>query len=128
MFQKEVADRITARQGEKAYGRLGVLAQTMCHASHAFDIHPNAFVPPPKVTSTVVVLEPKKNAPAHLRVKLERLTAAAFGQRRKMLRQSLKGVTQDPEALCEAVGIKPTQRAEEIGPEIFVRMAEKLDI
>ena len=126
MFQKEVAERITALQGEKAYGRLGVLAQTMCHASHAFDIHPSAFVPPPKVTSTVVVLEPRKDAPAHLRLMLEKVTAAAFGQRRKMLRQSLKAITQDPEALCAAVGVKPTQRAEEIRPELFVSMAEAL--
>ena len=126
MFQKEVGDRIIAQPGEKAYGRLAVLAQALSWPSRAFDVHPSAFVPPPKVTSSVMMLEPRLDAPHHLRGTLEKLTAAAFGQRRKMLRQSLKAITSDPEALCKAVDIDPTMRAETLPVSTFVQMAEIL--
>ncbi len=91
MFQKEVAQRITARPGGEHYGRLSVLAQWRCTAKILFDVNRGAFVPPPSVTSAIVRLEPRPTplAPANL-ADLEKVTAAAFGQRRKMLRQSLK--------------------------------------
>lgn len=126
MFQKEVAERITASHKDKAFGRLAVLSQMLGYATKAFDVHPSAFVPPPKVTSSIVVFEPKKDAPAQLRQEVERLTAAAFGQRRKMLRQSLKSVTKNPEALCAAVNVPATARAEEIPISIFIKMADIL--
>lgn len=123
MFQKEVAERITAEPGSKAYGRLGVLAGWRCHRGILFDISPKAFTPPPKVTSAVVHLTPKADPlPCDLK-SLEKVTAAAFGQRRKMLRASLKPLSRDAEGLIEAAGIKPTARAEEIDIVGFVRLA-----
>ena len=123
MFQKEVAERITAEPASKAYGRLGVLAGWRCHRGILFDISPKAFTPPPKVTSAVVHLTPKADPlPCDLK-SLERVTAAAFGQRRKMLRASLKSLSREAESLIEAAGIKPTARAEEIDIEGFVRLA-----
>lgn len=125
MFQREVADRIVARAGESAYGRLAVLAQWRSHASLAMKVHRSAFTPPPKVMSAVVHLTPS-DAPAGVSAKvLERLTEAAFGQRRKMLRQSLKGVSGALAAL-EAVGIDPTRRAETLSIDEFVTLARSM--
>ncbi|KQZ96503.1 16S rRNA methyltransferase [Mesorhizobium sp. Root157] len=121
MFQREVAERIVARQGSDAYGRLGILAGWRTEAGIAFDIPPQAFTPPPKVTSSVVHLTPRAQPlPADVK-KLGRVTEAAFGQRRKMLRQSLKGL--GGEALLGAVGIDPTRRAETLSVEEFVSLA-----
>ncbi|PSJ61027.1 16S rRNA (adenine(1518)-N(6)/adenine(1519)-N(6))-dimethyltransferase RsmA [Kumtagia ephedrae] len=121
MFQKEVAQRIVAQPGADAYGRLGVLAGWRSRADIAFDIPARAFTPPPKVTSAVVHIFPRENPlPADMR-KLERVTEAAFGQRRKMLRQSLKSL--GGERLLDAAGIDGTRRAETLSVEEFVRLA-----
>ncbi|MBB6308306.1 16S rRNA (adenine(1518)-N(6)/adenine(1519)-N(6))-dimethyltransferase RsmA [Xanthobacter tagetidis] len=126
MFQKEVAERIVAAPGSKAYGRLAVLAGWRCAARIAFDVAPSAFVPPPKVTSSVVHLVPRAAPlPCALSV-LEKVTEAAFGQRRKMLRQSLKSLGCDPLPLLEAAGVEPTARAEEIDVAGFVALANAL--
>lgn len=123
MFQKEVAERIVAKPGTKAYGRLGVLAGWRTEAELLFDVSPQAFTPPPKVTSAIVRLVPRAD-PLHCRLAdLERLTAAAFGQRRKMLRASLKSLAPDAEERIRSTGIHPTQRAEEIPVEGFVALA-----
>ncbi|MEM8662501.1 MAG: rRNA adenine N-6-methyltransferase family protein, partial [Pseudomonadota bacterium] len=106
-----------------AYGRLGVLAAARAIPTALFDVSPAAFVPPPKVWSTVVRLEPRPGAGAVAVKALERVTAAAFGQRRKMLRSSLK-VLGDPEALIAEAGLTPTERAERVPVEAFVRLAE----
>ncbi len=122
MFQKEVADRVAARPGTSAYGRLGVIAQAVCEARVVMDLPARAFTPPPKVASAVVRLEPKAGRPpAELLKALERVTAAAFGQRRKMLRSSLKSL--GGEALCEAAGVDPNARAETVDVAGFLRMA-----
>ena len=114
MFQREVAERIVAPAGSKAYGRLSVMAQWRAKARICFDVHPSAFTPPPKVTSAVVHIDPC-DAPEGIDAgKLERVVAAAFSQRRKMLRQSLKSLCPDPIALLEAAGIEPTRRAETV--------------
>jgi 16S rRNA (adenine1518-N6/adenine1519-N6)-dimethyltransferase len=122
MFQREVAERIAAPPGGKQYGRLSVLAGWRTRTKILFDIHPSNFVPPPKVTSSVVELVPRPDAAICDRRLLERVTAAAFGQRRKMLRQSLKSLGVDPLPLLTAVGIEPTARAEEIPVEGFVAL------
>lgn len=126
MFQKEVADRILARAGSKAYGRLSIIAQAASAPVRAFDLPARAFTPPPKVASTVVLFRP---APARFDrlAALERVTQAAFGQRRKMLRSSLKGVFGDTlsEALS-AAGVKETQRAEELTLDQFKLLAQAL--
>ena len=127
MFQKEVAERITARTRTKDYGRLSVIAQWLCRVEKKFDLPPEAFTPPPKVTSSVVYLEPRRDRTDTVAFKtMERLTAAAFGQRRKMLRQSLKSLGVDTETLLATSGIAGTARAEEIDTEGFVRMATAL--
>ena len=123
MFQREVAERIVAKPGSKTYGRLSVLAGWRTEAKILFDIAPSAFVPPPKVTSSVVQLIPRRDPLPCDRRALERVTAAAFGQRRKMLRQSLKSLGLDPLALLAEAGIAPTARAEEIPVEGFVALA-----
>jgi 16S rRNA (adenine1518-N6/adenine1519-N6)-dimethyltransferase len=124
MFQKEVGLRIVADQDDDHYGRLGVLAGWRTDAHMVFDVPPQAFTPPPKVTSTVVHLTPRTN-PLPCEVgKLERVTQAAFGQRRKMLRQSLKPV--GGEALLLKAGIDPARRAETLSVEEFVRLANSL--
>ncbi|MBX3575691.1 MAG: 16S rRNA (adenine(1518)-N(6)/adenine(1519)-N(6))-dimethyltransferase RsmA [Rhizobiaceae bacterium] len=124
MFQREVAERIVARPGGGAYGRLGVLAGWRTEARIVFDLPPQAFVPPPKVTSSVVHLEPRA-APADADVTmLGRVTEAAFGQRRKMLRQSLKRIGGD--ALLAATGIDGTRRAETLSVEEFAALARAL--
>jgi 16S rRNA (adenine1518-N6/adenine1519-N6)-dimethyltransferase len=123
MFQREVAERIVAAPGGKAYGRLSVLAGWRCDARIMFEVAPSAFVPRPKVTSAVVRLVPRA-APLPCDAQaLQRVTEAAFGQRRKMLRQSLKTLGRDPLALLEAAGIAPTARAEEIPVAGFVKLA-----
>jgi 16S rRNA (adenine1518-N6/adenine1519-N6)-dimethyltransferase len=125
MFQREVADRIVASANDDAYGRLAVLAQWRSSARIAMPVHRSAFTPPPKVMSAVVHIVPTE-APDGVRLQtLERLTAAAFGQRRKMLRQSLKSVA-GAEAAMEAVGIDPTRRAEKVTVEEFVALARTL--
>jgi 16S rRNA (adenine1518-N6/adenine1519-N6)-dimethyltransferase len=123
MFQREVAERIVAQPNTKAYGRLSVLAQWRTKPKILFDIAPSAFVPPPKVTSSVVELIPRTEPEACDRAALARVAEAAFGQRRKMLRQSLKSLVPDPLPLLEATGIAPTDRAEDIPVEGFVRLA-----
>jgi 16S rRNA (adenine1518-N6/adenine1519-N6)-dimethyltransferase len=126
MFQREVAERIVATPGSKTYGRLSVLANWRCETKILFDIAPSAFVPPPKVTSSVVRLTPRPSLlPASLPV-MERVTAAAFGQRRKMLRQSLRSLVPDPLPLLAAAGIDPTARAEEIPVAGFAALARAL--
>jgi 16S rRNA (adenine1518-N6/adenine1519-N6)-dimethyltransferase len=121
MFQKEVAERIVAGAGDDAYGRLAVLTQAVCTAEIVMNLPPSAFTPPPKVESAVVRLDPLPAPFGHLDV-LERLTAAAFGQRRKMLRASLKRLA-IPEAMLAACAIAPTARAEEIPVEKFLKLA-----
>jgi 16S rRNA (adenine1518-N6/adenine1519-N6)-dimethyltransferase len=125
MFQKEVAQRITARPGSEHYGRLSVLAQWRCTSRILFDVNKGAFVPPPSVTSAIVRLEPRAEplAPANLQ-DLEKVTAAAFGQRRKMLRQSLKPL--GGEALLQKAGIDPTARPEDLAIEQFAALARAL--
>ena len=121
MFQREVAERIVAAPGSDAYGRLGVLAGWRSQARIAFDVPRQAFTPPPKVTSSVVHLTPRDQPlPAPLRA-LERVTQAAFGQRRKMLRQSLKAL--GGEAMLAEVGIDPTRRPETLTVAEFVALA-----
>jgi 16S rRNA (adenine1518-N6/adenine1519-N6)-dimethyltransferase len=123
MFQREVAERIVATPEDDAYGRLGVLAGWRSAARILFDISPSAFVPAPKVTSSVVHLVPRENPlPCDAKI-LGRVTASAFGQRRKMLRQSLRSLGVDASALLAAAEIEPTKRAEEIPVEGFVRLA-----
>jgi 16S rRNA (adenine1518-N6/adenine1519-N6)-dimethyltransferase len=123
MFQREVAERIVAGPGSKTYGRLSVLAGWRTQAKILFDIAPSAFVPPPKVTSSVVQLVPRRAPLPCDRRALERVTAAAFGQRRKMLRASLRQLGIDPIPLLENAGIDPTARAEDIAVEGFVALA-----
>jgi 16S rRNA (adenine1518-N6/adenine1519-N6)-dimethyltransferase len=123
MFQREVAERIVAGPGSKTYGRLSVLAGWRTEARILFDIPPRAFTPPPKVTSSVVQLVPRPRPLACDPDMLERVVAAAFGQRRKMLRQSLKSLTADATRLLSAVGLDETRRAEEIDVAGFVRLA-----
>lgn len=127
MFQREVAARIVATPGSKTYGRLSVLANWRSEAKILFDVAPSAFVPPPNVTSSLVRLVPRPKPLACERTALERVTQAAFGQRRKMLRQSLKSLTPDSLALIEAAGLEPTARAEEIPVEGFVALARALE-
>jgi 16S rRNA (adenine1518-N6/adenine1519-N6)-dimethyltransferase len=127
MFQKEVVDRLVATPRSKDYGRLSVLAQHVCDVRRLFDVAPSAFVPPPKVTSAVARLTPKRRATREADLRpLERVTAAAFGQRRKMLRGSLAGLYSDPVATLQGLGLSPTARAEELSVEDFVRLAGAL--
>lgn len=127
MFQKEVADRLTAAPNSRDYGRLSVLVQWLCEVDALFDLPPRAFTPPPKVTSTVVDITPRAEPlyPAP-RKSLERLTAAAFGQRRKMLRASLRQLGADTETALVRAGIDPTARAETLSVEEFCRLANEL--
>jgi len=127
MFQREVADRIVAPPGTKQYGRLAVLAGWRTEAKIMFDVAPSAFVPPPKVTSSVVRLVPRTAPLPCAHTTLERVTAAAFGQRRKMLRQSLRALGGDPQPILAAAGIDPTARAEDVTVEGFVALANALD-
>lgn len=124
MFQREVAERIVAEPGGKAYGRLAVLAQWRTKPRILFDIDRRAFTPPPSVTSSVVELVPRPAPLAEAEPRaLETVVAASFGQRRKMLRASLKSLGIDPAPLIEAAGVHPTQRAEELSVEEFCALA-----
>jgi 16S rRNA (adenine1518-N6/adenine1519-N6)-dimethyltransferase len=127
MFQREVAERIVAKPGDKPFGRLAVLAGWRTEARIMFDVAPSAFVPPPKVTSSVVRLIPRASPLPCTRTTLERVTAAAFGQRRKMLRQSLRSLIADPAPLLAAAAIDPTARAEDVPVAGFVALANALD-
>lgn len=127
MFQREVAERIVAKPGSKAYGRLAIAAQWRCDARIVMTLPPEAFTPPPKISSAVVHLtalpEPRHPAdPAALR----RVVAAAFGQRRKMLRASLRGLAPDIEGVLRSAGVEPTARAEDVGIESFCALARAL--
>ena len=127
MFQREVAQRLVAAPGSAAYGRLGVLAQRLCRVERLFDLSPGAFVPPPKVWSSVVRLTPRPDRPdAARRARLEAVTRAAFGQRRKMLRGSLGALGVEPRALLAAAGIDPQRRAETLDLDELDRLAEAL--
>jgi 16S rRNA (adenine1518-N6/adenine1519-N6)-dimethyltransferase len=125
MFQKEVVERLAAKPRSKAYGRLSVLTQHVCEVTPLFDIAASAFVPPPKVVSSVVRLRPRAEVMGDLS-RLEAVTAAAFGQRRKMLRSSLKGAFDDPEAVLSRLDLSPTARAEELSVNDFVRLAKSI--
>jgi 16S rRNA (adenine1518-N6/adenine1519-N6)-dimethyltransferase len=126
MFQKEVAERIVAKPGSAAYGRLAVLAQWRATPVIAMNVHRSAFVPPPKVMSAIVHVVPAAQPEGVIMATIETLTAAAFGQRRKMLRQSLKGVKGAVEALA-TVGIDPERRAETVTVDEFVALARILE-
>ena len=126
MFQREVAERIVARPGDKAFGRLGVLCGWRTDARIAFNVDRNAFTPPPNVTSTVVHLKPKAVDPDVAVRDVEAVTRAAFGQRRKMIRQSLKSTGVPVERLLEAAGLRGDERAEELPVEAFLKMAKAL--
>ncbi|WP_170528782.1 16S rRNA (adenine(1518)-N(6)/adenine(1519)-N(6))-dimethyltransferase RsmA [Ruegeria arenilitoris] len=127
MFQREVAERIVAQPGTKAYGRLAILAQWRAEARIAMSLPPGAFTPPPKVSSAVVHLTalPEPRFPTDAGI-LSRVVAAAFNQRRKMLRASLKGMAPDIEDRLNAAGIKPTDRAEQISLEAFCALAREI--
>ncbi|NOD63099.1 MULTISPECIES: 16S rRNA (adenine(1518)-N(6)/adenine(1519)-N(6))-dimethyltransferase RsmA [unclassified Ruegeria] len=127
MFQREVAERIVAQPGSKAYGRLAILAQWRAEARIAMSLPPGAFTPPPKVSSAVVHLTalPEPRYPADAAI-LSRVVAAAFNQRRKMLRASLKGVAPDIEDRLLAAGIQPTERAEQVPLEAFCALAREV--
>lgn len=125
MFQKEVAHRICAGVGDNAYGRLSIISQWRSDAVKMFDVSPQAFTPPPKVTSSIVHITPRAEPVVDCDVAvLEKVTAAAFGQRRKMLRSSLKALGGDPAALITQAGLEPTMRAEEVDVAGFCRLAK----
>ena len=127
MFQREVAERIVATPDERAdYGRLAVLSNWRCQTKILFDVPRSAFVPPPKITSSIVQLLPREKPEPCERRLLERVTLAAFDQRRKMLRQSLKAVLPDPAPIIAAAGLSETARAEEVPVSGFVRLANAL--
>lgn len=122
MFQKEVAERIYAKPKTKAYGRLSVMAQWLCNVEKCFDLPPQAFTPPPKITSTVAKLTPKKTAPSVPFKTMEKVVQAAFAQRRKMIRQSLKSFEFD----WNSIDIPETARAEELSVDDFVLLTKQM--
>ena len=125
MFQREVADRLIAKPRTKEYGRLSIITQWLATAEKKFDIPPSAFTPQPKITSTVVHIVPRRNRKDNIDfAMMEKITAAAFGQRRKMLRQSLKTLGTDTSNLLAAAALTPTARAEEIDIAGFLRLAK----
>ncbi len=125
MFQKEVADRIIATPDDKAYGRLAVICQFYCHVSRGMDLPASAFTPPPKVDSSVVILRPRTETYAAIQPRsLSRITAAAFGQRRKMLRSSLKSLGINAETLLQTAGIDGQRRAETLSLQEFCTLAQ----
>jgi 16S rRNA (adenine1518-N6/adenine1519-N6)-dimethyltransferase len=129
MFQKEVAERITAAHGSKEYGRLSVYAQWLCDIRYDMELPPGAFSPPPKVSSAVITLTPRATPLFSVKKEvLEKLLAKAFGQRRKMLRSALKGLVPDVEAMLEEAGINPTLRAEQVDVKGFGRLAAALEL
>jgi 16S rRNA (adenine1518-N6/adenine1519-N6)-dimethyltransferase len=125
MFQKEVAERIVARPSSKDYGRLSVLCQWRCKVKKLFDVNRSAFTPAPKVTSSIVQLIPRQSLYVSCDVKdLEKVTAVAFGQRRKMLRSSLRGAFEIPETILAELGINAELRAEQLSVNDFARLAK----
>ena len=129
MFQKEVALRIAAAPGSDDYGRLSVICQWRCHCKKLFDVNRSAFTPPPKITSSIVQLMPRAKPDIECTVtELEKVTAAAFGQRRKMLRSSLKSIFASPEEVLEKLNITATKRAEELPVNDFARLALELSL
>ena len=123
MFQKEFVERLRSSHGNKNYGRLSVLCGWRTEATKAFDVHPSNFTPPPKVTSSIVKIIPNPSpAPCDIDT-LQSLTAATFGQRRKMLRTSLKQVTKNPEKLCAEAGISPELRADNVTVAEYINLA-----
>lgn len=128
MFQKEVVDRIIAKPKNKLYGRLSVMTQSICYTEKCFDIPPTAFFPPPKVTSSVVSIIPRKEPLLQSSYKaLEQVTKAAFGQRRKVLRSSLKSLFKQPVETLQQLGINDGARAEELTIEQFCILAKQLE-
>ncbi len=126
MFQKEVADRIMASPRTKDYGRISILAQLQCSITHLFDLNPESFTPAPKVWSSVLVFTPLSHALNIEEIKaLEKLTSQTFSMRRKMIRQSLKNFS-ELDSVCREIGILPTMRPEELTPEQFLALAQKL--
>lgn len=127
MFQKEVALRLVAGPGSADYGRLAVMAGLLCHVERLFDLPAAAFTPPPRVSSSVVRLTPRPDRPGPALARgIARVAQAAFGQRRKMLRQSLRALGGEPATLLEAAGIDPTRRAESLSLDEFKHLAERL--
>lgn len=123
MFQKEVAERICAEPNSKNYGRISVLAQLTSKIKILMNLNPNCFVPAPKIWSTVLLFQPQANIPDLQTLEsVEKLTALAFGQRRKMIRQSLKSLP-DFESMCSALNIEPTLRAENLSPQQYLQIA-----
>ena len=128
MFQKEVAERIAAREGSRSFGRLAALAQWRCRVRNLFDVDRRAFTPPPNVTSTVVQLLPHVKPEPQCQVgSLEKVTAAAFGQRRKMLRSSLKRILPDPVPVLNSLGIDPDKRPEQLAVADYCRIARAIE-
>ncbi len=128
MFQKEVAHRIAAQPGSRSYGRISVLVQWMCHVESCFDVPPQAFVPAPKVSASVLRITPRKDPlhPANRKF-VRAITKAAFGQRRKTLRNALSSIFADSEAALEHAGISPDLRAENVGIAGFCSLARALE-
>ncbi|MBT7613332.1 MAG: ribosomal RNA small subunit methyltransferase A, partial [Rhodospirillaceae bacterium] len=128
MFQKEVGDRIAAKPGSKSYGRLSVMVQWMCEVESCFDVPPSAFVPAPKVSATVLRITPRaQTAFPATRESLRAVTAAAFGQRRKTMRNALKPILDDPEAALVGAGLSPSIRAERIDLAGFCSLAREFE-
>lgn len=126
MFQKEVAERISAEPNNKNYGRLSVISQLVCKVKPLFNLNPNCFVPAPKIWSSVLLFLPQENIPtAEEFKKLEKITEVAFGQRRKMIRQSLK-ILPNLEKACEIAGVSLTDRAENITPKQYLILAQNI--
>lgn len=126
MFQKEVAERISAEPNNKNYGRLSVISQLVCKIKPLFNLNPNCFVPAPKIWSSVLLFLPQENIPtAEEFKKLEKITEVAFGQRRKMIRQSLK-ILPNLEKACEIAGVSLTDRAENITPKQYLILAQNI--
>ncbi len=124
MFQKEVAERIVARLGDKSYGRLAVLSQWLCDVDIRFDVPASAFTPPPKVTSSIIYIQPKQERGVNPSFNaVEKITGEAFGQRRKMIRSSLKKY----QSLFDEVGLDETLRAENLSVENFIMLAQKAE-
>lgn len=124
MFQKEFAVRLASKENNKDYGRLSILAQSLCSVKILFDVHPSAFTPPPSIKSSVVRLEPLANCELPCKLQsLEKLTQATFSQRRKMLRASLKPIVKNPLELLEKAGINPELRADQLPLKDYLRLA-----
>jgi len=126
MFQKEVAERIGATSNNKVYGRISVLAQLVCKIKVLMNVNPNCFTPAPKIWSTVLLLQPLENIPeTSILQKVEKITELAFGQRRKMIRQSLKSIP-NIEQICQELQIDTSLRAENLTPQQYLQIAQKI--